>query len=63
MPSGDDDEIVARCEPLLLFGEAFAGKLFLAELFFAEVFLAKIFFVGVCLAGVLAGRDFLECRT
>ena len=52
MPSGDDDEIVARCEPLPFFGELFVGELFFGEFFFDE-FLAEF----------LAGRAFLECRT
>ena len=51
MPSGDDDEIVARCEPLPFFGELFAGELFFGELF-VELFVE-----------LLAGRVFLECRT
>ena len=63
MPSGDDDEIVARCEPLPFFGEVVLGKLFLAELRFAEVFFAEVCFAKVFLTKVLAGRDFLECRT
>jgi hypothetical protein len=56
MPSGDDDEIVARCEPLLFFGELFFSELFFGEFFFAELFVE--FF-----AELLAGRVFLECRT
>ena len=56
MPSGDDDEIVARREALPFFGELFVGELFFGELFFAELFVE--FFVEL-----LAGRVFLECRT
>ena len=41
MPSGDDDEIVARCEPLLFFGELFFGELFV-ELF-VELLAGRVF--------------------
>ena len=54
MPSGDDDEIVARCEPLLVFGEDVFGERLLVELFTG--LLAGERFFGE----VLAGRNFLE---
>ncbi|QQN66083.1 hypothetical protein JIR23_10540 [Bradyrhizobium diazoefficiens] len=55
MPSGDDDEIVARCEPLLVFGEDLAGVRLLVELLTAERF-----FDEVLTGAFLAGRTFLE---
>lgn len=48
MPSGDDDEIVARRAPWLFLGELFFGALLVSELLFGEL---------------LARRTFLECRT
>lgn len=32
MPSGDEDEIVARCDPLLFFGAFLATRAFLESL-------------------------------
>ena len=55
MPSGDDDEIVARCEPLLVFGELLFGGRLLVGLFASERFLGE-----VLTAAFLAGRNFLE---
>jgi len=43
MPSGDDDEIVARCEPLLVFGELLLGERRLVELLTGERFFGEVF--------------------
>ncbi|MET4797888.1 hypothetical protein [Bradyrhizobium sp. LB11.1] len=56
MPSGDDDAIVARCEPLLAFGEALPGERLLVELFAGERFFGELL-TDEFLA---AGRTFLE---
>jgi hypothetical protein len=45
MPSGDDDEIEARCEPLPFFGKLLVGERLFGELLASEF---------------LAGRTFLE---
>src|SRR3954452_19310414 len=58
MPSGDDDEIEARREPLPGFGEGLAGKLRFGELFFARRLFGDVLF-----GDFLAGRTLLECRT
>ena len=50
MPRGDEDEIVARCEPLLVFGEPLLGERLFVELFAGERFFGAL----------LAGRTFLE---
>jgi hypothetical protein len=55
MPSGDDDAIVARCGPLLVFGELLLSKRLLVELLAGERFLGELFF-----GELLAGRSFLE---
>ena len=54
MPRGDDDEIVARCEPLPV-GELLFGGRLLVGLFASERFLGE-----VLTAAFLAGRNFLE---
>ena len=61
MPSGDDDEIAARCEALPGFGEdlfgerllvgLLAGGRFLTELLSGELFLSEL---------LAAGRNVLE---
>lgn len=56
MPSGDDDAIVARCAPLLVFGELLLGERLLVELFAGERFFGELL-TGEFLA---AGRSFLE---
>jgi hypothetical protein len=53
MPRGDEDEIVARCEPLLVFAELLFGKRLPVELLTGERFFGEL----------LAGRTFLESRT
>ena len=58
MPRGDDDEIVARREPLPCFGELLFRELALGELAFAELAFANLAF-----SELLAGRVFLEFRT
>lgn len=50
MPSGDDDEIVARCEPSLVIGELIFGKRLLVELLAGGRFFDELFF-GELLAG------------
>lgn len=50
MPSGDEDEIVARCELLLVTGELIFGKRRLAELLAGGRFFDEFFF-GELLAG------------
>lgn len=61
MPSGDDDAIVARCAPLLVFEEFLLGERLLVELFAGERFFGELltgeFFFSALLA---AGRSFLE---
>ncbi len=61
MPSGDDDEIVARCAALLVFGEDVFGDRRLVGLFADELFASERFF-GEVLTGALlaAGRNVLE---
>lgn len=59
MPSGDDDAIVARCTPLLVFEEVLPGERLLVELFAGERFFGELL-TGEFLA---AGRTFLEWRT
>ena len=59
MPSGDDDAIVARCAPLLAFGELFSERL-LVELLAGERFLDELFFGELLSREFLAGRSFLE---
>ena len=63
MPSGDEDEIGARREPLLVFGEALPCELRFGELFFAERLFVDAFFGDVLFGNFLAGRALLECRT
>lgn len=53
MPSGEDDEIVARRELLPCLCDLVLGDLVFGELALAELVFAKL----------LAGRAFLECRT
>ena len=53
MPSGEDDAVAARWEPLLVFEELLPGERLLVELNFDE------FFFGA----FLAGCAFLGCRT
>jgi hypothetical protein len=55
MPSGDDDAIVARWAPLLVFGGLLLSKRLLVELLAGERFLGALFF-----GELLAGRSFLE---
>ncbi len=55
MPSGDDDEIVARCEPLPFFGELLFGERLLVELLTGERFFGELL-----ASAFLAGRTFLE---
>ena len=43
MPSGDDDEIVARCEPLPFFGEVLLGERLLVEPLTGERFFGEVF--------------------
>jgi hypothetical protein len=50
MPSGDDDEIVARCDALPFFGALLLGERLLVELLTGERFFGEVF----------AGRTFLE---
>lgn len=61
MPSGDDDAIVARRAPLLVFEEFLLGERLLVELFAGERFFGELltgeFFFSALLA---AGRSFLE---
>jgi hypothetical protein len=63
MPSGDDDEIAARLEPLPCFGEGLAGERRFGEPFFAARLLDDAFFGVVLFGDFLAGRTLLECRT
>jgi len=59
MPSGDDDEIAARCGFLLGFGEVLAGVRLLVERFAG--LLASERLLGELLIGeFFAGRTFLE---
>ncbi|WP_334536149.1 hypothetical protein [Bradyrhizobium sp. AZCC 2230] len=55
MPSGDDDAIVARCAPLLVFGELLLSERLLVELLAGARFLGELFF-----GELLAGCSFLE---
>ena len=55
MPSGDDDAIVARCVPLLVFGELLLSERLLVELLAGARFLGALFF-----GELLADRSFLE---
>jgi hypothetical protein len=61
MPSGDDDAIVARRAPLLVFEEFLVGERLLVELFAGERFFGELltgeFFFSALLA---AGCSFLE---
>jgi hypothetical protein len=63
MPRGDDDEIVARREPLPCFGELLFRELALCELAFAELAFAELAFANLAFSELLAGRAFLEFRT
>ena len=60
MPSGDDDEIVARCEPLPFFGELFVGELLFGERLLVELLTGERFFGELLASEFLAGRTFLE---
>lgn len=60
MPSGDDDAIVARCAPLLVFGELLLSERLLVELLAGERFLDELFFGELLSREFLAGRSFLE---
>jgi hypothetical protein len=66
MPSGDDDEIAARCAPLLGFAEDLFGKRLVVEPFAGERFFGELLtgalLTGALLAGELlaADRNFLE---
>jgi hypothetical protein len=53
MPRGEEDEIVARCAPLLVLGELFLGELLFGELLVRELLVREL----------LASRFFLGCRT
>ena len=55
MPKGEDEAIVARCAPLLGFGDALPGERLLVGLFASTRFLGELF-----LGELLAGRSFLE---
>ncbi|WP_027528999.1 hypothetical protein [Bradyrhizobium sp. WSM3983] len=59
MPSGDDDAIVARCEPLPVFGELLLGARLLVEIFAGKRFFGELLTDEF----LVAGRAFLECRT
>jgi len=63
MPSGDDDEIVARCALLLGFGEALPGERLLvgrlARLLASARFLGELL-TAFLIAAFLAGRNVLE---
>jgi len=59
MPSGDDDEIVARCAALPVFGEDFFGGRRLVGLLLVEL-LASARFLDELLAAFLADRNVLE---
>lgn len=56
MPSGDDDAIVARCAPLLVFEGFLLGERLLVGLLAGERFFGELL-TGEFLA---AGRSFLE---
>jgi hypothetical protein len=60
MPSGDDDAIVARWGPLLVFGELLLSARLLVELLAGERFLGALFLGELLLREFLAGRSFLE---
>jgi hypothetical protein len=60
MPRGDDDEIVARCEPLLVFGELLFGERLLVELLTGERIFGELLASEFFLSKLLAGRTFLE---
>ncbi len=61
MPSGDDDEIVARCAALLVFGEDFFGGRLLVELLAGERFFGEPLTGELFLRELLAaGRNVLE---
>jgi hypothetical protein len=60
MPSGDDDAIMARCAPLLVFGELLLSERLLVGLLAGERFLGAFFFGELLLREPLAGRSFLE---
>lgn len=73
MPRGDEDEIVARCAPLLDFGEALPGERLLAgrlvglfagllasDRFFGELFFGELLAGAFLTKAFLAGRNFLE---
>ncbi|KRQ05536.1 hypothetical protein ACNJX9_29165 [Bradyrhizobium sp. DASA03076] len=60
MPSGDDEEIVARCAPLLGFGEALPGGRLLVGLFASARFLGEVLTAAFLIAAFLAGRNVLE---
>ncbi|MBW7960865.1 hypothetical protein [Bradyrhizobium sp. BR 10261] len=60
MPSGDDEEIVARCAPLLGFGEALPGGRLLVRLFASARFPGEVLTAAFLIAAFLAGRNVLE---
>ncbi|MFC4914351.1 MULTISPECIES: hypothetical protein [Bradyrhizobium] len=60
MPSGDDEEIVARGAPLLGFGEDLAGVRLLVGLFASARFLGELLTAAFLIAAFLAGRNGLE---
>jgi hypothetical protein len=64
MPSGDDEEIVARCAPLRGFGEALPGERLLVgllvRLLASARFLGELLTVAFLIAAFLAGRNVLE---
>lgn len=64
MPSGDDEEIVARCALLPGFGETLVGERLLVGRFvgfFASArFLGEFLTAAFLIAAFLAGRNVLE---
>ncbi|WP_426412547.1 hypothetical protein [Bradyrhizobium ganzhouense] len=61
MPSGDDDEIVARCEPLPCFEEVLPGERLLVGLLAGGRFFTALLTGELFLSELLAaGSSFLE---
>jgi hypothetical protein len=60
MPSGEDEEIAARCALLPGFGEALPGARLLAGRFASARFPGELLTAGFFNAAFLAGRNVLE---
>jgi hypothetical protein len=58
MPSGDEEEIAARCASLLFPGSGLRDDVLVGDAFFGDTLIGDVFF-----GGVLAARAFLVSLT